>query len=97
MANGLLMNNYNRFKETYTETLKECKEKFPEDYHWDRPTTIHSNTGIVTLPCITVDVVVERMMTALMNNTAGKGRALTLTCKKLKIKDSFKAIKEYIN
>lgn len=77
------MTNRDIFKKTYSEKLKYCRENYPVQYCWP----------IEDLPLVT-----ERMLSALDRGSFNKDSiAFKMTCKELKIKHTYKAIKEFIN
>ena len=69
--------------EVYSEKLKEARKQFPHDYIW--PESQH-------------DFVLQRMRVAIARGSFNKdSHAFKATCKKLKIKNTYKAIKEFIS
>jgi predicted DNA-binding protein (MmcQ/YjbR family) len=74
--------NQIKFYETYMEKLQECVNKYPEQYSYD-------NTQ--------VKVVADKMFAAFMKRSANKeGPAIKMTCKKLGIGYTYKAIEQYL-
>ena len=75
------MKNLEKFKQVYTEKLKEIRTKKPDYYLWP----------IEDLPLVT-----KRMLTAIEQGNFNKDSlAFKHTCKELGIKHTYKAIKEF--
>lgn len=75
--------NFECFLEVYAEKLKEALKLHPEEYAW---------------PESELPKVLERMRAAIERGTFNKdGHAFKAACKELKIKHTYKAIKEFIS
>jgi len=77
------LGNFECFMEIYEESLKEARLKYPDDYSW---------------PDSEFQTVIQRMRTAVEKGTFNKdSHAFKITCKKLKIKHTYTAIKDFIS
>lgn len=72
-----------QFMNVYSKHLKDCLKEFPDQYAYSES----------LLPNVLI-----RMRNALVSNGYNKeGKAFERTCKELRIKHTYTAIKEYIN
>lgn len=77
------MTNMETFKKTYAEQLAIARKEHPELYVW---------------PESQLEIVTKRMCDAIERGTCAiDGKAFKATCKTLGIKNTKKAIKEFIN
>lgn len=75
--------NLNTFLEVYRENLIKCVTQYPDEYVW---------------PISEIERVMDRMENAIVRGSFNKDtRAFKLTCKELKIKHTYKAIKDFIS
>jgi hypothetical protein len=75
--------NFQCFLDVYREKLLEARKRHPETYAW---------------PDSELDAVFERMTKAIERGSFNKdSHAFKATCKTLKIKHTYKAIKEFIS
>jgi hypothetical protein len=75
--------NFECFMDVYAEKLKESRIKFPGDYAW---------------PDSEFETVLGRMENAVERGSFNKdSHAFKATCKELKIKHTYQAIKEFIS
>ena len=75
--------NLQCFLEVYEESLKEARLKHPNDYQW---------------PDSEFEKVMDRMRTSIERGTFNKdSHAFKITCKKLNIKHTYTAIREFIS
>ena len=83
MLNPIHPGNFECFFSIYAEKLKEARAKHPEDYNW---------------PESALEIVLGKMRSAIERGTFNKdSHAFKATCKELKIKHTYKAIKEFIS
>ena len=74
--------NLQCFIDLYRENLIKCVTQYPDEYSW---------------PISELDNVIARMKNAIERGRFNKdSRAFKLTCKELKIKHTYKAIKDFI-
>lgn len=79
----LNLENWTAFRQTYLEELRKAVTEHPEEYAF----------GLDA-----VDLVWQKMLEAVLNGTFSKdGYAFKATCKKLKIKHTYKAIGQYLD
>lgn len=75
--------NFECFIDVYTEKLKQARIKYPNNYQW---------------PDSEFNTVIARMRTAIEKGSFNKdSHAFKMTCKELKIKHTYTAIKEFIS
>lgn len=74
--------NQKMFYDTYLEKLQECVNKYPDQYSYNQEQ---------------IKVVADKMFSAFMKRSANKdGPAIKMTCKKLGIGYTYKAIEQYL-
>ena len=75
--------NLQCFLEVYKKHLIECRAEFPSEYAW---------------PDSELDAVFERMSRAIVKGSFSKdSHAFKRTCKELKIKHTYQAIRDFIS
>jgi hypothetical protein len=73
---------FDLFAEVYRQELCNAKREYPLEYVW----------AITEVDCIA-----NRMLNAIKTDTFNKdSRAIKATCKRLKIKHTYKAIKDFL-
>lgn len=87
------------FRQVYKEELARAVAAYPDEYPWAHGDSmvVHGNINSTLFPKKTVDEVVDKMVLGLGTKSFSKdGKGIQWTLKRLGIKNTYKAINEWL-